>query len=529
MRQYAPNEAETQAKRQRRPALSPRRRQPPSRAAEGTNNPSDILLLTGSSRPSGCLASPASPCVSPAALAPASVPEGILSTVYSRAPIFDRDNCAERTSHTNPAQEFPRRVFEKFEAGGGRKRQIYRKAHPAPSQAAEQLRPPRAGARTTSSRSKRGEGGVSAFVWRGISAPIRRGRYHCWPGLRRARTFPSESASVCVSACESGRVWLAPRPFIRSPGQDKSTCVSLPPRQVSVEQAESAEQPTLLLNGEVLQNHQVEQLTGHSGGGTPGGGQVEHLREEVQDLVVGEEEYDEEDEFCGEDDEDDDEDDDEEDDEDDEDENSADDLEELDEEEEDEEEELVKKAQEEERIKREQEEKAKKAKEEEAIQKAPKEDLVKEKREADLIEDRPRRNQDSPKIGVKQRIEEATRRAENEERKHEKELENHRQKANNKMADAKKSRFGGNIEKCSQCTRTVYAMEKLEVAGRVMHKTCFRCCKCNSQLSVGRFSIGGDDLYCMTHYKQAFREKGTYDVFTPNNPCKGKWEAKAQQ
>lgn len=41
---------------------------------------------------------------------------------------------------------------------------------------------------------------------------------------------------------------------------------------------------------------------------------------------------------------------------------------------------------------------------------------------------------------------------------------------------------GGNIEKCSQCTRTVYAMEKLEVAGRVMHKTCFRCCKCNSQL-----------------------------------------------
>lgn len=66
---------------------------------------------------------------------------------------------------------------------------------------------------------------MSAFVWRGISAPIRQGRYHCWPGHRRARTFPSESASVCVSACESGRVWLAPRPFIRSSGQDKSTCV----------------------------------------------------------------------------------------------------------------------------------------------------------------------------------------------------------------------------------------------------------------------------------------------------------------
>lgn len=294
---------------------------------------------------------------------------------------------------------------------------------------------------------------------------------------------------------------------------------------VQVEQAESAEasQPTLLLNGEALQSHQVEELTGYSGGGTPVDGQVEELREEVQDLVVAEEESDEE-ELCGEEEEDE-EDDDEEYDEDDDDENSA-----EDEEEEDEEEELVKKAQEEERKKRAQEEEeAKRAKQEDVIKKAPKEDLVREKREADLIEERPRRNQDSPKIGVKQRIEEATRRAENEERKQEKELENHRQKANNNMADAKKSRFGGNIEKCSQCTRTVYAMEKLEVAGRVMHKTCFRCCKCNSQLSVGRFSIGGDDLYCMTHYKQAFREKGTYDVFTPNNPCKGKWEAKAQQ
>lgn len=297
---------------------------------------------------------------------------------------------------------------------------------------------------------------------------------------------------------------------------------------MQVEQAESAEQPTLLLNGEVLQSHQVEALTGYSGGGTPVDGQVEKLREEVQDLLVAEEEYSEEEELSGEEEEDEEEDDDEDDDEDEDDEaeNSA--EEESVEEEEDEEEELVKKAQEAERLKKAQEEeKAKKAKEEEAIQKAPKEDL-KEKREADLIEDRPRRNQESPKVGVKQRIEEATRRAENEERKHEKELQNHRQKANN-MSDAKKSRFGGNIEKCSQCTRTVYAMEKLEVAGRVMHKTCFRCCKCNSQLSVGRFSIGGDDLYCMTHYKQAFREKGTYDVFTPNNPCKGKWEAKAQQ
>lgn len=95
------------------------------------------------------------------------------------------------------------------------------------------------------------------------------------------------------------------------------------------------------------------------------------------------------------------------------------------------------------------------------------------------------------------------------------------------MADtAKTSRFGGTAEKCNQCNKTVYAMERLEVAGRLMHKTCFRCSKCNSPLSVGRFSVGGGELYCMTHYKQAFREKGTYDVFTPDNPIKGKWQSK---
>lgn len=102
----------------------------------------------------------------------------------------------------------------------------------------------------------------------------------------------------------------------------------------------------------------------------------------------------------------------------------------------------------------------------------------------------------------------------------------HRNEGDNMADTAKTSRFGGTVEKCNQCQKTVYAMERMEVAGRLMHKTCFRCCKCNSPLSVGRFSVGGGELYCMTHYKQAFREKGTYDVFTPDNPIKGKWQNK---
>ncbi|XP_063858407.1 uncharacterized protein LOC135099804 isoform X4 [Scylla paramamosain] len=81
----------------------------------------------------------------------------------------------------------------------------------------------------------------------------------------------------------------------------------------------------------------------------------------------------------------------------------------------------------------------------------------------------------------------------------------------------KVNRFvGGGGDKCMLCDHTVYAMERLEVAGRVLHKNCFKCCKCSTKLSMNTFSIGGDDMYCTTHYKQAFTEKGTYDVFTPN-------------
>ncbi|XP_068217996.1 uncharacterized protein [Palaemon carinicauda] len=107
-----------------------------------------------------------------------------------------------------------------------------------------------------------------------------------------------------------------------------------------------------------------------------------------------------------------------------------------------------------------------------------------------------------------------------------KNIEDEQNQGGAKIMSDKNKRFGGTSEKCTQCNRTVYPMEKMEVAGRLLHKTCFKCCKCNSQLSVGRFSIGGKDMYCMTHYKQAFREKGNYDVFTPDNPIKGKWENK---
>lgn len=133
------------------------------------------------------------------------------------------------------------------------------------------------------------------------------------------------------------------------------------------------------------------------------------------------------------------------------------------------------------------------------------------------------------KFSSETKVDENNKKNEEGENKWSKEKENGSAQGVSNMSDAKSKRFGGTSEKCTQCNKTVYPMEKMEVAGRLLHKTCFKCCKCNSQLNVGRFSIGGKDMYCMTHYKQAFREKGTYDVFTPDNPIKGKWENKAHE
>ena len=37
-------------------------------------------------------------------------------------------------------------------------------------------------------------------------------------------------------------------------------------------------------------------------------------------------------------------------------------------------------------------------------------------------------------------------------------------------------------EICSACGKRVYAMERLEVDKRILHKNCFRCSKCNCVL-----------------------------------------------
>ena len=48
---------------------------------------------------------------------------------------------------------------------------------------------------------------------------------------------------------------------------------------------------------------------------------------------------------------------------------------------------------------------------------------------------------------------------------------------------------GGGGDKCFACSKTVYAMERLEIVGKIMHKNCFKCVKCNSKLRYVKYFL----------------------------------------
>ncbi|XP_065913067.1 myosin-11-like isoform X2 [Dysidea avara] len=76
---------------------------------------------------------------------------------------------------------------------------------------------------------------------------------------------------------------------------------------------------------------------------------------------------------------------------------------------------------------------------------------------------------------------------------------------------------------CAVCSKTVYAMEKLEADKVVYHKFCFKCNKCRKTLSVGTYAALEGIIYCKPHFKQMFQEKGNYDEGFGREQHKAKW------
>ena len=41
---------------------------------------------------------------------------------------------------------------------------------------------------------------------------------------------------------------------------------------------------------------------------------------------------------------------------------------------------------------------------------------------------------------------------------------------------------GKRSEPCKMCSKPVFILERLNVSGRLLHRTCFKCARCNNQL-----------------------------------------------
>jgi len=55
-------------------------------------------------------------------------------------------------------------------------------------------------------------------------------------------------------------------------------------------------------------------------------------------------------------------------------------------------------------------------------------------------------------------------------------------------------------EKCAQCGKTVYVVEKLTLLNQTWHKWCFKCQVCNMALTMKNYSATGGKPYCKAHY-----------------------------
>ncbi|KAI7745675.1 hypothetical protein M8C21_030415 [Ambrosia artemisiifolia] len=72
------------------------------------------------------------------------------------------------------------------------------------------------------------------------------------------------------------------------------------------------------------------------------------------------------------------------------------------------------------------------------------------------------------------------------------------------------SLFSGTLDKCRQCNKTVYPLEKVTMEGEPYHKSCFRCAHGGCPLTHSSYAALDGILYCKHHFAQLFMEKGNF-------------------
>ncbi|KAF5816808.1 putative transcription factor interactor and regulator LIM family [Helianthus annuus] len=70
--------------------------------------------------------------------------------------------------------------------------------------------------------------------------------------------------------------------------------------------------------------------------------------------------------------------------------------------------------------------------------------------------------------------------------------------------------FGGTIDKCNACDKTVHFVDLMTVDNVIYHKKCFKCTHCKGTLVMSNYSSMDGVLYCMPHFEQLFKETGNY-------------------
>lgn len=78
------------------------------------------------------------------------------------------------------------------------------------------------------------------------------------------------------------------------------------------------------------------------------------------------------------------------------------------------------------------------------------------------------------------------------------------------------SLFAGTKDKCVECSKTVYPLEKVSVNKSVYHRSCFKCSHGGCTISPSNYIAHEGKLYCKHHHIQLFKEKGNYSRMENN-------------
>ncbi|KAL1544326.1 LIM domain-containing protein wlim1 [Salvia divinorum] len=68
--------------------------------------------------------------------------------------------------------------------------------------------------------------------------------------------------------------------------------------------------------------------------------------------------------------------------------------------------------------------------------------------------------------------------------------------------------FGGTMERCIGCVKTVYPIEKVSVNGAAYHKSCFKCSYGGCTISPSNYIAHEGVLFCKHHHMQLIMAKG---------------------